>query len=121
MRQTDLEQLYSRLEKPLYNVAYRWVWNEDEAREVVQETFVRLWRMRNRVEMKTVEPLIYRIAINLASSRRRSRRIWRWLSLDSLREVIAPEPSAGERLERSEDRARVREAVRSSFFASAAS
>ena len=31
MRQADLEQLYARLEKPMFNVAFRWTWNADEA------------------------------------------------------------------------------------------
>ena len=41
-----LETFYARLEKPVYNVVYRWLWREEDARDVVQEAFVRLWRMR---------------------------------------------------------------------------
>ena len=62
MRESDLEQLHTRLEKPLYNVVFRSAWNADEAHDIVQETFVRLWRMRGRVDLKSVEPLVYRIA-----------------------------------------------------------
>jgi hypothetical protein len=67
--EVELEALYERLEKPVYNVVYRWVWNPEEARDIVQDTFVRLWRMRQRVEMATVEPLVYKIALNLARSK----------------------------------------------------
>jgi hypothetical protein len=38
MREDDLERLYARLEKPLCNVVFRWVWNMDDA----QDAFVRL-------------------------------------------------------------------------------
>ena len=50
MREEDLEQLYARLETPLCNVVFRWVWSMDEAQDVVQDAFVRLWRMRARVD-----------------------------------------------------------------------
>ena len=86
MCEADLERLYARLEKPLCNVVFRWVWNLDEAQDIVQDAFVRLWRMRERVDLDTVEPLIYTIALNLAASRRRSSKIWRWVSLDLFRD-----------------------------------
>lgn len=111
MREADLEQLYARLEKPLYNVVFRWVWRPEEAQDVVQEAFVRLWRMRARVDMETVEPLLYRIALNLAASRRRSRRIWRWVSLEALRDSGSAELAADESLAARERRARLRAAV----------
>ena len=85
MQEADLEQLYARLEKPLYNVVYRWVWNVEEAHDLVQEAFVRLWRMREGVVPGKAEPLVYRIALNLAASRRRSKKVWRWVSLEALR------------------------------------
>ena len=70
-----LEDLYIRLEKPVYNVVYRWVWNREEAQDLVQEAFVRLWRMQDRVRLETVEPLVFRIALNLAANRRRAKKI----------------------------------------------
>ncbi len=80
--QAGLEALYQRLEGPVYNVVYRWLWDPQDAREVVQEAFMRLWRMRERVELETVEPLVYRIAINQASKKLRWRKTWRWLSFE---------------------------------------
>jgi RNA polymerase sigma-70 factor (ECF subfamily) len=77
-----LERLYRRLERPVYNVVYRWVWDASEAQEVVQEAFLRLWKMRARVRMETVEPLVYRIALNQASKRRRRRKVLRWVGLE---------------------------------------
>lgn len=107
----DLERLYTRLERRLANVVYRWVWSMDEAQEIVQEAFVRLWHMRGRVDLATVEPLVYRIALNLASSRRRSRRLWRWVSLEAVRQRASPARAADERLLAGEEASRVRAAV----------
>ena len=113
MDKVELEQLYARLEKPLYNVVYRWVWRAEEAQEVVQEAFVRLWRMRDRVVGEQVEPLIYRIAINLAASRRRSQRVWRWVSLEALRQTTTANRSAEQELLDEQRHGRVRQAVES--------
>ena len=85
----SLERLYTELEKPLYNVVFRWVWQREEARDIVQEAFVRLWRMRARVELETVRPLVYRIALNLAARRRRWRRLWRMAGLEAAGERAA--------------------------------
>ena len=80
--QAGLEALYQRLERPVHNVVHRWLWDAQDTQDVVQEAFVRLWRMRARVDMATVEPLVYRIALNQASKKLRWRKTWRWLSFD---------------------------------------
>ena len=83
--QRRVEELYLRLERKLTSVVYRWLWNREETRDVIQEAFVRLWQMRDRVDWNRAEPLIYRIALNVASKRRRSRRIWQFVTLSELR------------------------------------
>ena len=113
MRQDELERLHARLERPLYNVAFRWTWNPDDASDLVQEAFARLWEMRGRVRLDGVEPLVYRILLNLVASRRRSRRVWRWVSLHALRGNPPEESSAEERLAARDRRTEVREAVES--------
>jgi DNA-directed RNA polymerase specialized sigma24 family protein len=80
----ELEALYARLEKPLFNVVYRWLWDREETQDVVQEAFMRLWRKREQIDVDRVEALVYRIAINLASNRRRTRKLWRWISLEAI-------------------------------------
>jgi RNA polymerase sigma-70 factor (ECF subfamily) len=75
-----VEELYVRLEVKLTNVLYRWLWNREEVRDVLQEAFVRLWQMRARVDWERAEPLVYRIALNLASKRRRSQRVWQFVT-----------------------------------------
>lgn len=111
MRQADLEQLYVRLEKPMYNVAFRWTWNIDEARDLVQEAFVRLWNMGARVEPDSAEALVYRILMNLIASRGRKRRVWRWVTLQGARQAETRGPSAEERLVRQAELDQVRQAI----------
>ena len=59
----------------MYNLALRWVWNSEEAMEIVQETFISLWRQRKRVTLDTAKSYIFRICINHAKNRLRSRRV----------------------------------------------
>lgn len=90
-----LEELYVSMEKSVYNVIYRWVWNRDEAQDLVQEAFMRLWRMKNRVRPETVAPLLYRIAVNLAANRRRAKKVRQWVGLESIKETLTANRNNG--------------------------
>jgi RNA polymerase sigma factor (sigma-70 family) len=90
LTRVSLENLYLELEKPLFNVVFRYVWNREEAQDLVQEAFVSLWKMRDRVDMKTVKPLVYKICLNLAASSLRRKKILAYFSLDN----AAQEPRA---------------------------
>ncbi len=106
-----LEDLYVRLERPLYNVVYRWVWDPEEAQDLVQETFVRLWSMRERVRMETVEPLAYRIGLNLAANRRRASKLRRLVALEAATGPASPAQAADDEIEVAQRRDAVRRAV----------
>jgi RNA polymerase sigma-70 factor (ECF subfamily) len=80
---------YRALEKPLYNVVYRWLWDSTESQDVVQEAFLRCWRRRESIRADGFTALIYRTALNLAANQRRRRKLWRLVSFESL-----PEPAA---------------------------
>lgn len=82
-------ELYRALEKPLYNVVYRWLWDPMESQDVVQEAFLRCWRGRSRIQAEGFKAFVYRTALNLAANRRRRKKLWRLVSLDSLAEEAA--------------------------------
>lgn len=109
----QLERLYVKLEKPMFNVVYRWVWNASDAQEIVQEAFLKVWRARDRVDVETVEPLLYRTALNLASNRRRSSRLWRWLGLEDAADEPSGAPASDEALEAMRKKKAVRDAIES--------
>ncbi len=99
MTRVELERLYARLERKLFNLALRWLWDREEAMDVVQEAFVKLWKARAKVDAATADALAFRAVQNLARSRLRARRLWRWATLEPLRESAARERPADERLE----------------------
>jgi RNA polymerase sigma-70 factor (ECF subfamily) len=77
-------ELYRALEKPLYNVVYRWLWDRMESQDVVQEAFLRCWRVRARIRPEGFKAFVFRTALNLASNRRRRKKLWRLVSFDAL-------------------------------------
>ena len=79
-------ELYRTLEKPLYNVVYRWLWDRMESQDVVQEAFLRCWRARHRIRMEGFKAFVYRTALNLAANRRRRRKLWRLVTFEALSE-----------------------------------
>lgn len=84
---------YRTLEKPLYNVVYRWLWDASEAQDVVQEAFLRCWGRRDRIRADGFRALVYKTALNLAANRRRSKRLWKWVSFDTLFAAGDAEPA----------------------------
>lgn len=80
---------YRRLEKPLYNVVYRVIWDAAESQDVVQEAFLRCWRRKEDVRAEGFKALLYRTALNLASNRRRRARLWRIVDVVALDDVAA--------------------------------
>ena len=87
--------VYRRLERPLYNVVYRVIWDAAESQDVVQETFLRCWRRKDDIRADGFNALLFRTALNLASNRRRRVRLWRVVGVDALDEVadnsVAPD------------------------------
>lgn len=62
----SFNQLMLRWERPIYALAYRVIGREEEARDVVQETFLRAFRgLRNFRGQAKFSSWIYRIALNL--------------------------------------------------------
>jgi RNA polymerase sigma-70 factor (ECF subfamily) len=88
-------ELYRALEKPLYNVVYRWLWDRTESQDVVQEAFLRCWRARDRIRAAGFKGFVFRTALNLAANRRRRKKLWQFVSFDALHEEL-PDGQDGE-------------------------
>jgi RNA polymerase sigma-70 factor (ECF subfamily) len=79
--------VYRRLERPLYNVVYRVIWDAAESQDVVQEAFLRCWRRKEDIRAEGFKALLFRTALNLASNRRRRARIWRMVGVATIDNV----------------------------------
>ncbi|MER2559666.1 MAG: sigma-70 family RNA polymerase sigma factor [Myxococcaceae bacterium] len=111
LSRSRFEALFVKLEKPVFNVVYRWLWNTEESRDVTQEAFLKVWNARARVKLETVEPLVFQSALNLAANRLRLRRLRRFFSLETAANERDPRQTAESALESEQRRAKVREAI----------
>lgn len=74
---------YRRLERPLFNVLYRQLWQREDCEDVIHDAFVRIWARRDKVDVATLDALVWTTALNLARNRLRWRRLWRRAPLDA--------------------------------------
>ncbi|MEM7705976.1 MAG: sigma-70 family RNA polymerase sigma factor [Pseudomonadota bacterium] len=77
LRQEDLEALFVKRERSLFNIALRWTFNEAQADELVQEAFLRVWQQRRRVVPETANAYLYQTLNRLAMKLARRRTVWR--------------------------------------------
>jgi RNA polymerase sigma-70 factor (ECF subfamily) len=69
-----LDELMLRHKEPLFRFIYRYVLNEEEARDLLQETFVRVYFKRNQYRPTAkFTTWLYHIALNLCRDHARSR------------------------------------------------
>jgi RNA polymerase sigma-70 factor (ECF subfamily) len=101
------EQLYERLERPLYNAAYRYVWHAEDAHDVVQDAFMKIWDARARIRPDTAAAYAWRAVLNTAAKRRRYQKLRAFVGLEQLHAHGTPDEALVNKLED----ARVRKAV----------
>ncbi len=71
-RQSVLRTLITRWERPLFSFVYRYIQNEHTAREIIQETFVRLYTKKERYNPEyPLSSWIFTIASNLCKNHAR--------------------------------------------------
>lgn len=76
--------LVDRYKNRLLNFVYRFVRDYDVAEDIVQETFLRVFRKRRDYKaIANFSTWIFTIAGNLAKSELRRRKRWRFLSIDA--------------------------------------
>lgn len=81
---------YRRLERPLFNVLYRQLWQREDCQDVIHDAYARIWERRAKVDETTLDALVWTAALNLARNRLRWRRLWRHEPLDENAPDTAP-------------------------------
>lgn len=111
LTEADWSALYQRLEKPLYNAAYRYVWQRHEAQDVVQEAFLQLWQRRAQLAADTADRYLWVMTLNLARKRRRWRALRQFLQFDDVTELVAETASAEQQLSHEQQQQRLTKAI----------
>jgi RNA polymerase sigma-70 factor (ECF subfamily) len=89
--EAEWQALYVRLERPLYNLAYRYLWHSQEAQDAVHDAFLQLWARRRTIRSDTADRYLWVSLLNLCRKRRRWSRAKRFLYGDE--ELLALEDS----------------------------
>jgi len=87
--EAEWHALYVRLERPLYNLAYRYLWNSQESQDAVHDAFLQLWARRLTIRSDTADRYLWVSLLNLCRKRRRWVRAKRFLHGDE--ELLALE------------------------------
>jgi len=68
------EALIRRKREKVFWIAYRIIGDEEDARDIAQQTFIRLWKVLDRFKQEqSFDTWLYRITVNLAIDHYRSR------------------------------------------------
>lgn len=120
--QSAFKAIVERYQRRVINVGYRFLGNQEDAEDVAQETFLRLYLSARSYKPKAeLFTYLYTIVTHLALNRLRKKKRLRWFSLDQLgrngeagidQEVPAdPADQPDQSLERAEREAIVRRAL----------
>ena len=75
-------RLYHRYAQSMLNVAYRIVWNKEDARDVLQEAFIKIFRgMGTLKELSTFPAWVKRIVVNTAINHHKKNGQWSFTEL----------------------------------------
>jgi RNA polymerase sigma factor (sigma-70 family) len=103
MTRADFESLIQQLGRKLYGFAFRILRNQEEAEDVVQEIFIKLWNMGEKLnEYKSIEALATAMTKNYCIDliRRQKHNFKGDFNLNEYNNVLSPSPH--EQLENSE-------------------
>ena len=110
MTQQEFEHIAPKLRPLLLHIGQQFFGNSDSAEDIAQETLMRLWQLRDRIEQEVeLEPLVIRMAKNLCISEWRRRQVRNSVSL-SKQEAVTNE-TISRQLEANEAIAQLRSAL----------
>jgi len=104
MKSSEFKLLVMPYSARLYRMAFRLMNNREEAEDIVQEVYVKLWGMRNELEkVNSIEALCIRITRNLCLDHLRRRKVNQdAIKADKCKQNSRPE-TPSENLEKRED------------------
>ncbi len=77
----EFDALYTEHSRALFNTVYRWLWHVEDSEDVVHEAFARFWENRFDESISNRKAYLFRMALNLASKRKRWLRIRHFFDL----------------------------------------
>lgn len=112
-REASFNELVQRYQERVYWIARRLVNDHDQADDVTQEVFVKVYRALNKFRAESsVYTWLYRITVNVALNSLRRQRVREYLRIDDFYESAdEPDERPDMLVERNEQKALIEEAV----------
>lgn len=112
------DELFSELiqifKGKIFSVAYGFFRDRDEALDITQEVFIRLWKMAKKIEGKDIEAWVMKVTKNVCIDHYRAKRR-RVLKDNMVKEILKEENEKGETLRESLEKALLLIPERQSF------
>ena len=90
MNEAQFAEAIKKYQSPLLTIIYNMVYSWETARDIAQDTFVKLWDFRNRlITGKPSFTLLYRIAINLSIDHLRKKKPDRLELIETIPQELA--------------------------------
>jgi RNA polymerase sigma-70 factor (ECF subfamily) len=103
MTRSDFNDLVSKLGRQLFGYAFRILRNQEEAEDAVQEVFLKLWNLGDKLgEYSSIEALSVTMTKNYCIDQLRKRRYSVENADEARNAFMAPEPTPLEQMERRE-------------------
>ncbi|MDR1492705.1 MAG: sigma-70 family RNA polymerase sigma factor [Planctomycetaceae bacterium] len=110
-----LPQIFRTIEADLLGMLYHVLGNIEDARDALQDTFIRCWKHRDSLyEIQNIRAWIFKIAYNIARDVKKS--AWqkrRQALLDDENGILSHEPKADDAMIRSEELKQFQKAIQS--------
>lgn len=110
--QKAFKELVQRYQDRAYWVAYNMLRNREEATDIAQEAFLRVYRSLDRFDIKkSFYTWLYQIVANLSIDHLRRKSVSKSVSLDAVGDMDGKHEQPGEDIEKTELRLRVRDVI----------
>lgn len=107
----DFERLFRQLYTPLCRYAAMHLTDRDEAEDVVQQIFVKLWQQKEKIQAENLKSYLYRSVYNECVNRARHAQVKGTYMENNLREMNKGAAQAGEATEAKELEKRISRAL----------
>ncbi len=103
MTRFEFNELVEQLNRRLFGYAFRILRNQEEAEDAVQETFVKLWNMEEKlIEYKSIEALATTMIKNYSIDQLRKSKLHKYEEFNTHDQIYSPALSPHDKMEQQE-------------------
>ena len=75
MTEVDFKELYNKYSRSIFNYLFFLSGDDSLAKDLVQDTFLKVWERRNEIQMQSIKGLLYTIAKRLYLDKQKKKKV----------------------------------------------